>query len=132
MSVRIRLSKTKNLTLLSSFLGILVMLIVGNSFNRDALHLFAIDEIQSYQQLPIYTQSDKNYAMIRSSNIVNTEIHVTIDELFGEKNYYGYIAQLDDKYFLFFSSKEYDSTPRTMILSKWWSQFESIDRKSVV
>jgi len=127
MSVRRRLSNTANLSMLSSILGLLLLLIAGMYFVGDALHLLVLDRIQSFQQLTTYSQSDKSFALIRSSNIVNTEIYVTVDEFFGEKNYYGYIAQLEDKYFLFFSSNKSDVSSGNMILSKWWSQSESMN-----
>ncbi|PKM64175.1 MAG: hypothetical protein CVU96_04195 [Firmicutes bacterium HGW-Firmicutes-20] len=127
MSVRKRLSKTANVSLVSSMLGLLMLLIVGTYYGRDALHLLALDKIQSFQQLTSYAQSERSFALIRSDNVVNTEIYVTVDELFGEKNYYGYIAQLEDKYFLFFSSNRDDTSSGNMILSKWWSQSESMN-----
>jgi hypothetical protein len=127
MSVRKRLSDTSNISLMSSVLGLLILLVFGVIYGRDALHLLALDRIQSIQQLTTYSQSDKSFALIRSSNVVNTEIYVTVDELFGEKSYYGYIAQLDDRYFLFFSSEKSDSVSENMILSKWWSQSESMN-----
>lgn len=127
MSVRKRLSRTANIELVLSSLGLLVLLIFGVFYGRDALHLLTLDRIQSFQQLISYSQSDQSFALIRSTNIVNTEIYVTVDEWFGEKNYYGYIAQLDDKYFLFFSSKGSDAPLDSLILSKWWSQSESMD-----
>lgn len=127
MSVRKKLSRTANISLMTSSLGLLIMLIFGVFYGRDALHLLALDRIQSFQQLITYSQSEKSFAFIRSTNIVNTEIYVTIDEWFGEKNYYGYIAQLDDKYFLFFSSKGSDIPLENLILSKWWSQSDSMD-----
>ncbi|MDP2814373.1 MAG: hypothetical protein Q8S15_06500 [Erysipelotrichaceae bacterium] len=127
MSVRKKLSRTANISLMTSSLGLLIMLIFGVFYGRDALHLLALDRIQSFQQLISYSHSEKSFAFIRSTNIVNTEIYVTIDEWFGEKNYYGYIAQLDDKYFLFFSSKGSDIPLENLILSKWWSQSDSMD-----
>lgn len=127
MSVRKRLSDTSNISLMSSVLGLLILLVFGAFYGQDALHLLALDRIQSIQQLTTYSQSDKSFALIRSSNVVNTEIYVTVDELFGEKSYYGYIAQLDDRYFLFFSSKKSDLVSENMILSKWWSQSESMN-----
>ena len=127
MSVRKKLSKTANISLVLSSLGLLILLVFGATYGRDALHLLGVDNIQSFQQLKTYSQSDKSFALIRSSNIVNTEIYVTVDEFFGEKNYYGYIAQLDDKYFLFFSSSKDNSTTESLILSKWWSQSESMN-----
>lgn len=127
MSVRKRLSNSTNISLVSSLLGLLILLIIGAFYGQDALHLLALDRIQSFQQLTTYSQSEKSFALIRSSNVVNTEIYVTVDELFGEKSYYGYIAQLDDKYFLFFSSKESDVVSKSVILSKWWSQSESMN-----
>jgi hypothetical protein len=127
MSVRKRLASTANISLMSSVLGLLILLVFSAVYGRDALHLLGVDNIQSFQQLKTYSQSEKSFALIRSSNIVNTEIYVTVDELFGEKNYYGYIAQLDDKYFLFFSSNKEDSSSESLILSKWWSQSESMN-----
>jgi hypothetical protein len=127
MSVRRRLSNTANISLVSSILGLLLMLIAGTYFGGEALHLLVLDKIQSFQQLTTYSQSDKSFALIRSSNIVNTEIYVTVDDFFGEKSYYGYIAQLEDKYFLFFSSDKSDVSSGNMILSKWWSQSESMN-----
>lgn len=127
MSVRKKLSKTANISLVLSSLGLLILLVFGATYGRDALHLLGVENIQSFQQLKTYSQSEKSFALIRSSNIVNTEIYVTVDEFFGEKNYYGYIAQLDDKYFLFFSSNKEDSSSESLILSKWWSQSESMN-----
>jgi hypothetical protein len=125
--VRKRISNTANIALVSSLLGLLILLGFGAFYGRDALNLLALENIQSFQQLTTYAQSDKSFAFIRSDNVVNTEIYVTVDELFGEKNYYGYIAQLDDKYFLFFSSSKNDTSTESMILSKWWSQSESMN-----
>jgi hypothetical protein len=127
MIVRKRISNTANIALVSSLLGLLILLGFGAFYGRDALNLLALENIQSFQQLTTYAQSDKSFAFIRSDNVVNTEIYVTVDELFGEKNYYGYIAQLDDKYFLFFSSSKNDTSTESMILSKWWSQSESMN-----
>jgi hypothetical protein len=127
MSVRKRISKTANIALVSSLLGLLLLLGFGAFYGRDALNLLALENIQSFQQLTTYAQSERSFAFIRSDNVVNTEIYVTVDELFGEKNYYGYIAQLDDKYFLFFSSSKNDTSTESMILSKWWSQSESMN-----
>lgn len=127
MIVRKRISNTANIALVSSLLGLLLLLGFGAFYGRDALNLLSLENIQSFQQLTTYAQSDKSFAFIRSDNVVNTEIYVTVDELFGEKNYYGYIAQLDDKYFLFFSSSKNDSSTESMILSKWWSQSESMN-----
>jgi hypothetical protein len=127
MSVRKRLSKTVNISLVSSLLGLLILLVLGTFYGRDALHLLTLDRIQSFQQLTSYAQSDRSFALIRTANVVNTEIYVTVDELFGEKNYYGYIAQLEDKYFLFFSSSRADTASENLILSKWWSQSESMN-----
>lgn len=127
MSVRKKLSMTANISLVFSSLGLLLLLVFGSIYGRDALHLLTLDRIQSFQQLISYSQSDQSFAFIRSTNIVNTEIYVTVDEWFGEKDYYGYIAQLDDKYFLFFSSKGSDVPLESLILSKWWSQSESME-----
>jgi hypothetical protein len=127
MSVRKKLSRTANIPLVLSSLSLLIMLLLGAYYGQDALHFLAFDRVQSFQQLTTYSQSEKSFALIRSSNVVNTEIYVTVEELFGEKNYYGYIAQLDDKYFLFFSSKESDAVLDSVILSKWWSQSESMN-----
>jgi hypothetical protein len=127
MSVRKRLSSTANISLLLSMLSLFVLLGFGAYYGRDALHLLSVDNIQSFQQLDTYSQSDKSFALIRSNSIVNTEIYVTVDELFGEKNYYGFIAQFEDKYFLFFSSNKDDSASESLILSKWWSQSESMN-----
>lgn len=127
MSVRKKLSDTSNISLMSSVLGLLILLVIGAFYGQDALQLLVLDRVQSYQQLTTYSQSEKSFAFIRSTNIVNTEIYVTVDEWFGEKNYYGYIAQLDDKYFLFFSSKGSDVPLENLILSKWWSQSESME-----
>lgn len=127
MSVRKRLSNTANISLMLSVLSLLVLLVFGIYNGRDAFHLLNVYNIQSFQQLDDYSQSDNSFALIRSNSIINTEIYVTVDELFGEKNYYGYIAQFEDKYFLFFSSNKDDSASNSLILSKWWSQAESMN-----
>lgn len=127
MSMRKRLQKTANRSLWSSVFGLLIMFTIALYYGSDALQLLSVNNIQSLQQLDSFSQSDKDFALIRSNNIVNTEIYVTIDEWFEEKNYYGYIAQLEDKYFLFFSAEEYDISSGNLVLSKWWSQAESMN-----
>lgn len=127
MSVRKRLSNTANLSLMLSMLSLLVLLVFGAYYGRDVIQLLNVYKIQSFQQLDDYSQSDNSFALIQSNSIINTEIYVTVDELFGEKNYYGYIAQFEDKYFLFFSSNKDDSDSDGLILSKWWSQAESMN-----
>lgn len=127
MSVRKKLSKTADISLVLSSLGLLILLAFGINYGRDAIQLLNVYKIQSFQQLDDYSQSDNSFALIRSANIVNTEIYVTVNELFGEKNYYGFIAQLDDKYFLFFSSNKVNSPSDSLILSKWWSRSESMN-----
>ena len=127
MSMRKRLQKTANRMLWSSVVGLLVMITIALYYGNDAYQLLSVNNIQSIQQLDSFSQSDKDFALIRSNNIVNTEIYVTIDEWFEEKNYYGYIAQLEDKYFLFFSAEKNDLSSGNLVLSKWWSQAESMN-----
>lgn len=127
MSMRKRLQKTANRSLWSSVLGLLVMITVALSYGYDALQFLSVSDIQSIRQLDSFSRSDKDFALIKSNNIINTEIYVTIDEWFQEKNYYGYIAQLEDKYFLFFNAEKNDISSGNLVLSKWWSQAESMN-----
>lgn len=126
MSVRKRLQKTANISLWSSTVGLLILMAIASYYGRDVMQLLSLNKVHTFQQLTSFSQSDQDFAFIRSANIVNTGIYVTIDEWFTQRNYYGYIAQIEDKYFLFFSEEENDISSGNLILSKWWSTSESM------
>ncbi len=99
-----------------------LVVVLGFSIIQEGWHLLVAQTIETFEELDDLENNNSKYSYFTPNELIYTEIDILLDHTLSTTRYNGYVAVLDDKYFLVFRQDNIDNKSKMILISSFFSE----------